>query len=151
MSEQNPDKREKKSKHLVTIAVFVLGFAFAALLFRGASGGGSVLEAAKAEAAARAKRAGAITTEELEPFFQAVAKGDFSAMAKLGEKVFLSGRTVDAAEKTLAGYETNSFPPYTVYAFYVANTPDKTRRVLLTLDGDNRVESFLAEEMSVIK
>lgn len=137
----------KGKQYLVLALVFALGFAAALAFVRPHSAGapGRPPEAAAA-AGPEAPRTG-----EQREFFQAVAKGDFVAMAALGERAFVRGGSVENAAAVLAGYETNSFPPFTVYALYVENAPDKTRRVLLTLDKDGKVESFLAEEMSIIR
>ncbi len=128
-------------KVLTSIGVFVLGFALAAFLFSLTTRDSGVLQAAQ--------EVTTITADELQEFFQAVEQGDFHAMSSLGKKLFIPGRKIEDAETTLAGYQTNSLPPYTVYAFFIANTRDKTRRVMLALDGEGRIESFLAEEMAV--
>ena len=135
-----------KKRYLAAAALFLAGFAAAFSLAlwllpqRGAP-----------DASVAAMDSRTIRPDDLLGFFQAVARKDFPAMAKSGERVFVQGDKIENAGKTLAGYETNSFPPHTVYAFFSENLPDKTRRVLLTLDGDDRVTSFMAEEMSVIQ
>jgi hypothetical protein len=93
----------------------------------------------------------ALRADELEGFFRTVAEGDYPAIKERGEALFRPGARVADADRLLAPYAVNSFPPYTVYALYTFNNPDLTRRVLLTLDEGDRVESFLAEEMAVIK
>ncbi len=128
-------------KNLLLAGAFILGFALAAFLLHLTSGESGALRAARDVTT--------ITPDELRDFFQAVEAGDFPAMASLGKKVFVHGRKIADAEKTLAGYQTNSLPPYTVYALYIAGTPEKTSRVMLALDQDDRIESFLAEEMPV--
>ncbi|MDR1745645.1 MAG: hypothetical protein LBS30_07830 [Planctomycetota bacterium] len=129
----------KVKKYLLPAALFVLGFAVAFAIMRSppetpAAGGADALQ-----------------TAELREFLRAVSGGDFPAMKELGERLFVKGRKIEDAGKAFAGYETNSVPPYTVYALHAENAPDAARRVLLTLDGDGRVESFLAEEMTVVQ
>ena len=126
-------------KSLLPAALFVLGFAAALVVMRqppeSPSTGG----------------ADAVRAAELREFLSAVADGDFPAMRELGGRLFVKGRTVEDAGKAFAEYETNSVPPYTVYAFYTDNAPDAARRVLLTLDSGGGVESFLAEEMTIVR
>lgn len=136
----------KGKQYLILALVFALGFAAAVVLIRPPAAG-----AAAPSPAAGAIPATVIRADGLGSFFQAVKRGDFAAMAELGERAFVRGSRVENAGAVLSGYETNSFPPFTVYALFVENTTDKTRRVLLTLDKDDKVESFLAEEMSIIK
>ena len=135
----------KKHKYLGAAFLFLLGFALAL----GAAWWWFGKDAA---APAQTVADGPVLHEsELEGFFQAVAKGDYPAIKESGEALFLPGVRLADAARLLEPYAVNSFPPYAVYALYTFNNPDLTRRVLLTLDERDRVESFLAEEMAVIK
>lgn len=125
------------------LAVLVVAAAFALGRY---TSGGTVPPTAPETAGAES-----VNAADVREFMQAVSRRDFAAMERLGEKAFVKGRAVENVDDVLAGYETNSFPPYTVYALFTDNTADATRRVLLTLDADNRVESFMAEEMAIIK
>lgn len=141
----------KGKQYLVLALVFALGFAAAVVLVRPSSAEAPTQPEATATAARETGPESVLRTEDVRDFFKAVTGRDFAAMAAVGERTFVRGARVENADKLLSGYETNSFPPFTVYALYVENMPEKTRRVLLTLDKEDRVESFLAEEMTIIK
>lgn len=135
----------KKRNYLGAALLFLLGFALAL----GAAWwwfGKDAVTTAQTVADGPVLREG-----ELEGFFQAVDKSDYPAIKELGEALFVPGVRLADAARLLAPYAVNSFPPYSVYALYTFNNADLTRRVLLTLDDRDRVESFLAEEMAVIK
>ena len=134
-----------KRKYAGAILLFLLGFAVAMVAGWWWFGKNAAVPAQTAPDGP------VLRGDELESFFQTVAEGDYSAIKERGEALFHPGARVAEAERLLAPYAVNSFPPYTVYALYTFNNPDLTRRVLLTLDEQDRVESFLAEEMAVIK
>lgn len=92
-----------------------------------------------------------LAAADMDGFFDAASRGDFAAMSGIGRTLFTPGRKIPDAERVFAGYETSSYPPHTVYAFFTESAEDKVRRVLLTLDENDRVESFMAEEMSIIQ
>lgn len=124
------------------LALFVLGFAAALVVVR---------DAPEPTAANGVGAVGALETIDaaaVREFLAAVSAGDFPAMRELGGRVFVKGRRV-GDRAAFAEYGTNSVPPYTVYALHADNAPDAVRRVLLTLDAEGRVESFLAEEMKL--
>ncbi len=87
----------------------------------------------------------------MREFLAAVKAGDFEAMRKLGGELFPKGAAVPDARRLFPGYEANNIPPYRVFAFLSDQGREQARRVMLTLDGENRVESFMAEEMPVVK
>lgn len=95
------------------------------------------------------ERAGMIARGEVEMFLQAVDVGDFAAMRDRGGEIFREGRKMADAKSIFSRFEANSIPPYAVYAFFTRSDPDMTRRIMLTLDGDDAVVSFMAEEMAV--
>lgn len=101
-------------------------------------------------APAAAKPAG-VDRNAVARFLEAAKRGDYAEMAKTGDRVFPRGAKVAKSGELFKEYEANSFPPYTVYAFYSEGSDERVRRVLLTLDGEERVESFLAEEMAVVQ
>ena len=72
-------------------------------------------------------------------------------MRLLGCAACKPGAAIPDHARRFADYETNSVPPYAVYAFFIENTPDRTRRVLLTVDQGGAIDSFMAEEMKVIQ
>ena len=88
---------------------------------------------------------------ETEAFVQAVLRNDFFAMRDIGKNIFRRGADARAIVGLLAGREANSLPPYKVYVLHHGAMDGKISRVLLTLDDDDRVVSFVAEEMSVIQ
>ncbi len=98
-----------------------------------------------------AVRVETIREADLNELLAAVESGDYHDIKRLGEAMLTPGTRVADGERMFAPYAVNSLPPYSVYALYTYNDPDRTRRVLLTLGDDGRVESFLAEEMAVIK
>lgn len=88
--------------------------------------------------------------EEMAHFLQAAEAGDFETMRTEGRRIFTPGRAFPDSAAALAPYKVNSYPPYVVYAFMTENAENTTRRVLLTMDDHDKVESFLAEEMAVV-
>lgn len=132
-------------KYLAALALFVLGFALA--LGVGWWWFGRPPE----PPAAGARSDGVVREADMAAFLQAARKNDFQTLKDEGDRLFKPGvRVVDSAG-LFSQYAVNSFPPYTVYALHTFNGPDITRRVLLTLDDKERVESFMAEEMTVIQ
>lgn len=97
----------------------------------------------------RRSYAGEVDPGKLSGFLAAAEAGNFAAMRRQGMLLFTEDVKIPDAKEALARYVTASQPPYTVYRFHAEDLPDKTRRVLLTLDGRNRVVSFIAEEMAV--
>lgn len=104
----------------------------------------------EAEAAVRMDP-GTVNRSALADFLDAAKRKDYEAMGKKGDEVFRKGVLVPDSGELFKDYAANSYPPYTVYAFYSEGSDDRVRRVLLTLDAEERVESFLAEEMTVIQ
>lgn len=92
----------------------------------------------------------AVEQDGMTRFLKAAADGDFAVMQSEGRRIFTPGKAIPDSAALLAPYQVNSHPPYLVYAFLTENTEKATRRVLLTMDGQDRVESFLAEEMAVV-
>ncbi len=90
-------------------------------------------------------------TKGMNAFLAAVKQGDFPTLQRLGRDLFPKGAAVREPEKLFAGFEANNIPPYRVFAFLSDQGMEKARRVMLTLDGEGRVESFMAEEMPVVK
>ncbi len=88
---------------------------------------------------------------DMKAFQTAVKTGDFAALRTLGQKLFPKGALVRDPDRLFAGYEANNIAPYRVFAFLSEQSREQARRVMLTLDGEGRVESFMAEEMPVVK
>lgn len=131
---------EKNKKYLTLALFFLLGVAVAVLAGRFLSTPPPAQPVAVPSDPAAVAR-----------FLEAAERSDYALMAKTGEAAFPKGSVFPDAEKLFKDYASNSFPPYTVYAFYSEGSNERVRRVLLTLDGDKRVESFLAEEMNVVQ
>lgn len=132
-------------KYLFIVIAFALGFAAALVIGRKTSQSG------KEDASLVAPtQPGLIDPAGLVAFLAAAKKGDYAVMEKSGSALFAKGAQIPNAPEQFKEYEANSFPPYTVYAFYSQGSSERVRRVLLTLDENNRVESFLAEEMTVV-
>lgn len=133
---------EKYKKYLLLVACFAVGFALAMTLGR---------KSPVPESAAQPTAPLPVDQKDLADFLVAAERSDYQAMKQQGDKIFQKGRPVPDAEKIFHDYAANSFPPFTVYAFLSEGDDNRVRRVLLTLDADKRVESFLAEEMAVVK
>lgn len=129
----------------VAAAAFALAFVLAWLMF-GAGQSGAVREE---EPPTRPGRT--LGEAEMKPFLDAARSGDFKAMAAAGGELFIKGDVIPDRESLFAEYAVDSFPPFQVYAFYTAAAGGYVYRVLLTLDENNKVESFMAEEMPVVK
>ncbi|MDR1534720.1 MAG: hypothetical protein LBU64_06415 [Planctomycetota bacterium] len=129
------------------LAGFVLALALARALWlpppspEGREGSGPGPEAA----------AGGISPAEREEFVQAVFRGDFPAMRNLGTRLFPSGADAGGAATALAEFETNGLPPNRVYSLCSRVERGKSFLVMLTLDPENRVVSFLAEESALVE
>lgn len=129
-------------KILIMAVAFGLGFAVAIAIGR--------KSLFSPESAVVSALPGEVDAADLALFLAAAGKGDYAAMSKDGPDLFSKGVLISDAPDRFKDYESNSFPPYTVYAFYSQGSDEMVRRVLLTLDEDNRVESFIAEEMAVL-
>lgn len=92
-----------------------------------------------------------LTEDDMREFFQAVGREDYERMSALGKELFKEGNIIPDSAAKFAEYETTSYAPHTVYAFYSSIGGDKTRRVLLTMTEGDKVVSFLAEEMEIAK
>lgn len=88
---------------------------------------------------------------DLKDFFQAAADGDFAALRDRGEKLFVAGTRVPDSAGLFSEYAANSYPPYAVYAFLTRVADGKSVRVLLTMDAEDRVVSFMAEETAIVQ
>lgn len=138
-----------KRNHLLLagmfVLVFVLAFGLAWLLFRR-----DPVPPPSAEPAAPATRA--VSADELGAFLRAVDDGDFEAMKRLGGEAFARGNLIAEGRDRLADYETSSYSPdHLVYALYHHSDPDRVYRVILTLNEEGRVVSFMAEDMAVAR
>ncbi|MCD8349415.1 MAG: hypothetical protein LUC93_02220 [Planctomycetaceae bacterium] len=133
----------RRAKLGVGILLFLGGFAVALAAGWWLFGSGTRQE--------QAARVETLREADLNELLAAVESGDYHDIKRLGEAMLKPGTRVAEGERMFAPYAVNSLPPYSVYALYTYNDPDRTRRVLLTLGDDGRVESFLAEEMAVIK
>lgn len=144
---QSPEPQPRRLGLLILlfVAAFGLAFGLAWLLFR-ADPASAPPAAAQAETE---KVDPPLTAEQIAPFLRAADEKDLDTMFRLGPELFGKGRTIVDRKDALAEYETNSFPPYQVYAFYAGIRENKVYRVLLTTDEDDKVESFLAEAMPI--
>ncbi len=127
---------------------FILAFALAWALFRRDE---PPPPAAAPEAAKAAPPAPTLKREDTAAFLQAVRTGDFAAMRDRGEALFVEGARIPDSAGMFADYATSSFPPHVVYSFYSGAADGKVQRVLLTMDGEDKVGSFLAEEMNIVR
>lgn len=145
-------KTLEKTRFLTTTIVFVSAFALAFLLawliFSPGSGDQPPAAIGGGEPTAAAPT---LTEADLKPFFEAVANGDFEEMDRLGGQLFQKDAHLPDSKTILAEYETNSFPPHLVYVFYSDTKDDTIYRVLLTMDENNRVASFMAEDMPIAR
>lgn len=92
-----------------------------------------------------------LSAADMKDFLQAVENSDYARMSAIGTEIFAEGNIIPDSKTMFAEYETTSYPPHTVYAFYSMIGEDKTQRVLLTMDEENKVASFLAEEMAITR
>ena len=127
------------------VLTFILAFVLAWALFR--REGAPSPAAEKADAAP----AGILKREDLREFFRAVEAGDYAAARGRGEKLFTKGTGIPGSADIFAAYAVTSYPPNAVYAFLRQIAGDKTRRIMLTLDPEDKVISFMAEEMNIVK
>lgn len=89
---------------------------------------------------------------DMAEFFGAVLEEDFAAMARIGKELFVPGHFIPSRKEMFVEYETGSFPPHQVYAFYTKTTDNMVYRVLLAVEDEtNKVESFLAEDMPIVR
>lgn len=132
-------------KYIIMVVAFALGFAVALAIGRGSS-----RPTEQSAVTTAPEQPGVVNPTGLAAFLAAAEKGDYPEMEKSGPELFAKGVEIPDAPERFKEYEANSYPPYTVYAFYSQGSNEHVRRVLLTLDGSNRVESFLAEEMAVV-
>lgn len=128
---------------VVFVAAFALAFAAAWLLLR--------TETPPVPPPAPVPETRTLSPAELDGFLQAVADGDFAAMNRLGTQLFTAGTVVPDSAALLGEFETNTYSDVAVYALYSSIGESRTTRVLLTVDKDDKVVSFLAEEMPVIR
>lgn len=126
----------------VVIISFILAFVSAWALFSRGNGNSETPPAIPART---------LTEADLHPFLQAVAAEDFAAMDRLGGELFAPGNLIPDSQVRLEEYATTSFAPHLVYAFFTRIETDRTYRVLLTTDEEDRVVSFMAEEMAITK
>ncbi len=92
-----------------------------------------------------------VRDEDVARFLDAATAGDYDAMRDIGNRTFRKGVVIADHAERFDGYATNSLPPYTVYAFYVELGETRGRRVMLTVDADGVVDSFMAEEMKIVE
>lgn len=137
----------KLKKYLLLGLAFALGFALALIVAKNLYRN----ETVRNDFVAGEETPRDLDEAALTAFLQAAEKGDYAAMEKTGPEVFQKGVWIPDAAARFDQYAANSYPPYTVYAFYSAGSDELIRRVLLTLNEDDRVESFMAEEMTVLK
>ncbi len=142
---QAPGGRKYLTLAGVFVLAFVLAFGLAWALFR--------QEGAPAPAAGQTAAAPARTLkpEDLKEFLQAVEAGDYIAVRDRGEKLFVEGTNIPGSAGLFSAYATNSYPPNAVYSFLSEIGGGTTRRVMLTIDQEDKVVSFMAEEMNIVK
>lgn len=93
-----------------------------------------------------------LAVADVDAFLQAVNKNDYTQIRELGSAAFTENTTVPDGKQRFTEFETTSYSPNTtVYSFHSGIDGEKARRILLTLDDNNRVVSFLAEEMAIVK
>ncbi|MCD7898285.1 MAG: hypothetical protein LUG50_16715 [Planctomycetaceae bacterium] len=92
-----------------------------------------------------------VRDEDVARFLEAVKAEDYDAMRDVGGRTFRKGVVVADHAEWFGDYATTSHPPYAVYAFYVELAETRGRRVMLTVDADGVVDSFMAEEMKIVE
>lgn len=92
-----------------------------------------------------------VKADELRGMFQAADQGDFSALERIGAELFVPGNRIPDSKKLLEPYAVPSFPPHQVYAFLTRIGGAKSQRVLLTMDDNDAVVSFMAEETEIVR
>lgn len=127
----------------VVALTFVAAFALAWLLFGNAK--------PPAEVEPEAPPAKVIGEAEVKEFLDAVEAEDFAAMTRIGTGLFKKGDKIPDRARLFGDHAVESFPPFQVYAFMTHASDKEIRRVLLTIDENDLVESFMAEEMPVVR
>lgn len=141
---QAPAGKSGTGKMAVVIALtFVAAFALAWLLF------GNTKPPAQTEP--EAPPAKVIGEAEVKEFLAAVEAEDFAAMTRIGSDLFKKGDKIPDRTRLFGDHAVESFPPFQVYAFMTHASNKEIRRVLLTIDENDQVESFMAEEMPVVQ
>ncbi|MCC8165444.1 MAG: hypothetical protein LIQ31_04695 [Planctomycetes bacterium] len=92
-----------------------------------------------------------VRDDDVAQFLGAVEAGDYGAMRDIGGRTFRKGVIITNHAERFGDYATNSLPPYAVYAFYIDLNVASGRRVMLTVDADGVVDSFMAEEMKIVE
>jgi hypothetical protein len=92
-----------------------------------------------------------LTKAEVDGFLQAVADGDYETMNRVGNQLFAVGNKIPDSRELLDQFQTNTYSDVEVYALFSRIGEKKTTRVLLTVDKNDTVVSFLAEEMPLIR
>lgn len=131
------------------IAVFFVAFACAFILAWWLFRSPVAAPATTDEVAAPPPRS--LKETDMAEFFGAVMEEDYAAMARIGKELFVPGHFIPARKELFVEYETGSFPPHQVYAFYTKTKDNVVYRVLLAVEDEtNRIESFLAEDMPIV-
>ena len=132
----------------IVAATFALAFGLAWFLF---TPGAAVQPQTPDPAAVRTAPTVVLAAADVAPFLSAVTAEDYSAMDRLGTQLFTSGAAIPDHANLFDGYAVNSYPSYHVYNFYSQTTGEQIYRVLLTVEDNGAIESFLAEEMPIVK
>ena len=132
---------------IVTIT-FALAFGMAWLLF---TPGPNALPTTPEPATARTEPAVIIGADDVTPFLAAATAEKYSDMERLGARLFVAGAVIPDHATLFEGYAVNSYPSYQVYNFYSRTIEDRIFRVLLTVEDNGTIDSFLAEEMPIVR
>ncbi len=139
-------------KYAAIVAVtFIAAFIIAWLVFRPGPQPARAVREIEQDGQEASVPGKTIDAAGLGDFLKAAETGDYPAMAEIGGKLFVKGDTIPDHKRLLSSYAVDGFPPYQVYKFYSATTDTRIYRVLLTMDDNNTVESFMAEEMPVVR
>ncbi len=130
----------QKRRVLYTALAFVCGFALA-------------MVAAKyyfeRERAAETPVVRTLSADDIAPVLAAADAGDFAQLAALGRELFTPGTKIPDSAVLFDEYAVASFAPHQVYALMTQLGGEASRRVLLTMNEDDSVESFMAEETEI--
>ncbi len=130
----------KKRRVLYTSIAFICGFVIA-------------MAAAKAyfenKTASNAPAARTLAASDIAPILAAADAAKYEELERLGEELFVPGTKIPDSAALFGDYAVASFAPHHVYALMTQLGGEASRRVLLTMNEDDTVESFMAEETPI--
>ncbi len=130
----------QKRRLLYTALAFVCGFALAMLAAKYYFERNAVQEAPVYRT---------LSKDDVAPVLAAADAGDYAQLAALGQELFTPGTKIPDSAVLFDDYAVASFAPHQVYALLTELGGETSRRVLLTMNEDDSVESFMAEETEI--